>query len=503
MNKLPGKQIYLLVIIIVGIIALSLYSTYAIFTFDSETSDAISISLPSVLKIDSNMYEYKQVDLPKKSNITTDIDIYNTFDYSICYSIWYKVVGKNNNVSVFELNDEKLTTSGTLEPNTNYRIRLLLTNNENKAVKVNLGLVTDENNGTCSLNLSTDKLNVKSFYKKSISYLYEEIKNIKAKDDKTAGYLSYNNIVGNLEYDKQTKIYQELNIDEDKFNLSNELTNNISETNFNESNYYICSSPSCKIALKINELEESNDKIIIKEYNELEMHSSGISGIKKIDNNYYYYGPNPDNFIYYNCDKYNNCELWRIIGLFYNEETQKYDIKIIKNDSIGKYEFDSNSNNFNDSSLNKYLNKSYEITLDYQKYISDYHSNYELINDLNTNIKNIEKIKTTSKVSLINITDYVNTSSCNKEVINDLDECRNSNWLARKKIDKEWTMSAYNETLIDEITLEETINNMVFNSSLTLSLPEEKLDVRPVLYLNNRVLLFSGDGSLNNPYIIK
>ena len=32
MNRLPTKQIYLLVVIIVGIIALSLYSTYAIYT---------------------------------------------------------------------------------------------------------------------------------------------------------------------------------------------------------------------------------------------------------------------------------------------------------------------------------------------------------------------------------------------------------------------------------------------------------------------------------------
>ena len=35
MNKLPAKQIYLLTIIIVGIIALSIYSTYALFSIST------------------------------------------------------------------------------------------------------------------------------------------------------------------------------------------------------------------------------------------------------------------------------------------------------------------------------------------------------------------------------------------------------------------------------------------------------------------------------------
>ena len=56
MNKLPAKQIYLLTIIIVGIIALSVYSTYALFTFESETSDIVSIHTPKSLKISENIY---------------------------------------------------------------------------------------------------------------------------------------------------------------------------------------------------------------------------------------------------------------------------------------------------------------------------------------------------------------------------------------------------------------------------------------------------------------
>ena len=85
MNKLPTKQIYLLVIIIVGIIALSIYSTYAIFTFEGSTSDIVSIYTPNTLKVSEDVYEYKQIKVSKDSYITTDIDIYNSFNYDLCF----------------------------------------------------------------------------------------------------------------------------------------------------------------------------------------------------------------------------------------------------------------------------------------------------------------------------------------------------------------------------------------------------------------------------------
>ena len=59
MNKLPTKQIYLLFIIIVGIITLSVYSTYALFTFESSTDDIVSIHTPKSLKISENIYLIK------------------------------------------------------------------------------------------------------------------------------------------------------------------------------------------------------------------------------------------------------------------------------------------------------------------------------------------------------------------------------------------------------------------------------------------------------------
>ena len=68
------------------------------------------------------------------------------------------------------------------------------------------------------------------------------------------------------------------------------------------------------------------------------------------DNNIRYIGANPNNYVYFNCDDYNNqtsdtCELWRIIGVFNNIEkedgTKENLIKIVRNDSIGQYSWDN------------------------------------------------------------------------------------------------------------------------------------------------------------------
>ena len=59
-----------------------------------------------------------------------------------------------------------------------------------------------------------------------------------------------------------------------------------------------------------------------------------------------YYGANPNNYIYFNCDDYSNqtadtCEVWRIIGVFDGK------IKLIRNSVIGKYSWDTSASTVN------------------------------------------------------------------------------------------------------------------------------------------------------------
>ena len=56
-----------------------------------------------------------------------------------------------------------------------------------------------------------------------------------------------------------------------------------------------------------------------------------------------YYGASPNNYVYFNCETYpsTNCELWRIIGVFDGR------IKLIRNETIGKYSWDTSASSVN------------------------------------------------------------------------------------------------------------------------------------------------------------
>ena len=81
-----------------------------------------------------------------------------------------------------------------------------------------------------------------------------------------------------------------------------------------------------------------------------------------------YYGKSPNNYIYFNCSDYSNqssstCETWRIIGVFDGK------VKIMKNESIGEYSWDSSASDVNNENgvnewsqadLMKLLNSGYD-----------------------------------------------------------------------------------------------------------------------------------------------
>ena len=100
----------------------------------------------------------------------------------------------------------------------------------------------------------------------------------------------------------------------------------------------------------------------------------GSMDTEEDDGNIRYYGANPNNYIYFNCNNYNNqsitdtegkpnCELWRIIGVFDGK------VKLMKNGSIGGLAWDQDknqdpnlktyNNDWSTSSLQEFLNGKY------------------------------------------------------------------------------------------------------------------------------------------------
>ena len=540
MNKLPTKQIYLLSIIVIGIISLSVYSTYAIFTLESETSDIVSIHTPNSLEISSDMYEYQQVTIPKNSYITTDIDLYNNFDYQLCYSIWYKIVSTSSvdatKVKIYQSTPDGITTSGTLSPITSSRITLLIINDNESDAKVNIGVSSSKFEDTCELNISKDKSLITSTINNPEKLSTKLIQNIKT-ETKEANYLTYTDISDEMILPNDTKIYVSENFtyQNEFFTLTESVEIDSSEidkyVSTETKSYYTClTNSSCRFLYKINETlsktiednmetpedESKNSTYKITKYDRLVGYLGGENGIRKLTQNnitnYIYYGDNPDNYIYYNCTNDLNtktCELWRIIGVFYDENTNEYLTKIIRDDSLATFKYSETNNLWNTSLINKYFNEEYK--LNNSGYINEITHKEENILDLDLKLNEITTLNNNnkSKITIMNLSDYLNASVCTDKLINEYDEtCLNNNWLNKNDTTDEWTMSLkYLEPTTNEET-GETItypNNTLYSvgSKITENNFSQELNVRPVVYLKSRIFLTDGLGTFEKPYIIK
>lgn len=514
MNKLPAKQIYLLSIIIIGIIALSVYSTYALFTFESVTSDIVTIHTPKSLTISENIYEYQQITIEPNTVITTDIDIYNSFDYDVCYSIWYKVVGENideNKIQVFEKSNGTLTSNSILTINNNTRVTIAIINDNDESAKINIGTIgAKQENNSCSLNLDTDKNLITSTYQfeKTLSEQLLEMKDDNKEEE--TGYITYKDQTDIITYKNTDKIYisEEFTYENEIFTLKEPIQVTIEEliedehlgNNLEPKTIYFCKEDSkCTILYKITEIkeqtvedeeenqennEEEKEKIYnIEKYDKLIGYMEGTSGLRKTnDNDYVFYGDNPNNYIYYNCktDDISSCELWRIIGLYYDENTKKHNMKIIRNESIGKYQYDNTEESddltWTNSTLYKTLNKEYKLFNNFDNFTIEHIPNREILSSLDEEIKkttidrenitlktkeelenedsddNDDNIKNETeleeveepklKINILSIEDYINTSSCKKNKISQYTkECFTNNWLNNIEIDREWTLT--------------------------------------------------------------
>ena len=254
--------------------------------------------------------------------------------------------------------------------------------------------------------------------------------------------------------------------------------------------------------------------------------------------NFRYYGSSPNNYVYFNCDDYSNqssstCEVWRIIGLF-NDQIEPSLIKIVRNDSIGNFSWDSynNFNGWTDASMRFILNN-YSMegvqgtglywnrgsggclngdsgTCDFTttglkndatrnaiynakwqvSAISEtlFYSNeaYENEMGLGTEVEDY--------IGLISTSDYGFTAdfrTCSSQIF-DYDGCSEVNWLLNGEdqwtiipMDNENTYSVYNSGMLS------TVN--VSNAAA----------IRPTLYLNSNVIKKDGTGTSSDPYQLR
>ncbi len=241
------------------------------------------------------------------------------------------------------------------------------------------------------------------------------------------------------------------------------------------------------------------------------------------DGNIRYMGANPNNYV-----SFNN-ELWRIIGVFdvkssENGQNEKR-LKIIRNDPIGNYSWDSNNrNNWSTASLNTYLNGTYlnSLTSEAQSMIGNTlwnlggtNSYTSASNGLASHFYNYERGTTVysgnpttwvGKIALMYPSDYgyatsggttTNRASClAKELFHwsssSYSDCKNNDYLYDSS-NLQWTLTSH----IGD-------SNNVFDVSsagyVNRSNATDSSASRPVLYLSSNVTITSGNGTSSSPY---
>ena len=247
-------------------------------------------------------------------------------------------------------------------------------------------------------------------------------------------------------------------------------------------------------------------------------------------NGYRYSGKQPDNWV-----EFNN-EMWQIIGsipVTLSDGTTSNLVKIIKSESIGGLVFNSaasnttwGSNTLYDllnnyyygkkdatggSSCSAYMASSYALcnyedigissdsTDYYGKMIKDVYWNVGTVSGVAVGIsatyaKETATKTVTGKIGLMNASDYGYATSgitYSSVGLSSLGSYEQNNWLFGQY--NEWTLTPSSTTNMLDILYDASISTATATNGYT---------VRPVVYLDSSVYIVSGDGSINNPYII-
>ena len=273
--------------------------------------------------------------------------------------------------------------------------------------------------------------------------------------------------------------------------------------------------------------------------NKQEMYAFEHESTDQMDANidYRYIGPNPNNYIYFNCtddNDTNTCEIWRILGVFEveNENEEKEErVKIVHDTTIGKIIFDENgSNNYSESTLKEYLNSGdyyNSIGVKYRNMIAPtkyYLGGTEQFSLNADDYYAIERNSTNGygswigNIGLLYPSDFAYIYGHGVENCDDLYGCNGakSNWMIKNNTyfyDNDYSSGS---TFILASRLITPLSNYSiyyirngggisagYNGPGQYGILSIASFIKPTLYLKNNLQVNSGDGSLNNPYTIK
>ena len=229
------------------------------------------------------------------------------------------------------------------------------------------------------------------------------------------------------------------------------------------------------------------------------------------DNSYRYSGANPNNYVCFGIDEETcpNDNLYRIIGLFDDDQDGTYNIKLIKNISIGDYEWNSEDDNTWDSitkpDIRTTLNSTFLGTINstWQEKIAtqnwkvggmDQDDAATAKEYYNTEIGSRSGSTTDNmKIGLMYVSDYGYAAAPSNwtTALEDYDSATSTNWLYLGS--SEWTISRRTDSTFRAFIVRNT--GYVDPSGVSAMLA-----VRPSFYLESSVGISSGTGTSSDPY---
>ena len=557
------KKVIILVVSLIGITGIIIGVSYAFFsiggvqdTANTFNSGCLNISLTNESTSINLTDAYPITDVEGLETTSYDFTVKNNCNSSTNYQINLESLNKQVN----SLNADYIKVS--LSSDTVDNVISILSSNTSVTPSID--------NAYESYNLYTDSLeaNEEKTYHLKIWVDYDAT----VEQAASRVYSSKINVIANPE----TTVVDTL---EAKFSLSDttltaNLTNNVTSASYCTTTGNICT-PSTSATISNNtytvELEGNGNKqmvctklngtskvicgnpveiqltTLVDAVNEAYQNNPTMFAYDNtVDNNLRYIGSNPNNYVYFNCDDYQNpssdtCELWRIIGVMNNMETADGTteslVKLIRSNSIGNYAWDDgNVNDWSASSLQESLNNSYlqGTTFGNGKGITETTRNMieEAIwklggagsytsssNGLASHFYGYERGTTvydgrptewSGKVGLMYPSDYgyatgggatTDRETClATELYNwgytdfDSSDCYDNDWLFDK--DNKWALTSSSST-------SHTLFNVYNEGFLTgNNSANYNYNVYPSLYLKSNITITRGDGSENSPYTL-
>ena len=506
--KFKIKETYLLLVIVIGLISLSVYTTYALFTASTTINDVVSFN--ATLSTDNNLIEYEMVTLPPGEVKKIEVNVNNTYSTSLYYGTWYQVVSPSDtsDIVIGVPTESANPSSGAIAKTSSITVIVGLANNSSKTAVINIGTIGST---TSNLNLPTTRSLVPAGFNPTVPSI--TINSFTGGSTTFPIYTGY--FTTGVTCDGATVIYNENTL---KFEVSN-ITKEKNAT---------CS---------VNFVEKSTTLFLNNYLISLSGTTQG-NGQLVSENGYRYEGKDPNNYIFF------NNETWRIIGIFDSTShgvSNKNLVKIIRNDSIGGYAWHkSGTNDWPNSSLYHLLNDYYYtatdgtsssycyqysttitgncdytetgLQLDYRKmiqpvtwYLGGPSSNSNPTSTYYANERDSSKIysgrspSTTGNVGLMYASDYgysVLSSSCARTKnlgSYNTNACAGNTWV--KKEAYEWTITPRSDNYYNVWYVDSTGYVNYYSADYGYA-------SRPVLYLKSDVKYISGTGTKSDPYII-